>query len=65
MTEYSLTQQRAILIILLATSERALEAFQVAGNETDEELVEGLERVIARTQKEITALTERMNAGSA
>jgi hypothetical protein len=64
-TENSQTQQRAILVILLATSERALEAFQVAGNAADASFVADLERVIARTRAEIAALTEQKQAESA
>jgi hypothetical protein len=58
--DQSLKQQRAVLLILLATSERALEAFQVADNVIDETFVEDLERIIARTQKEIHELTKQM-----
>jgi flagellin-specific chaperone FliS len=58
--DQSLRKQRAVLLILLATSERALEAFQVADNVIDETFVEDLERIIARTQKEIRELSNQM-----
>lgn len=59
--EQTLKQQRAVLVILLATSERAHEAFEVAENVSDEGFVDDLERIIARTQREIDALTKRMS----
>ena len=58
----SLKRQRAILVILLATCERALEAFQAADNVADGEFVTELERVMARTRREIEALSERLGA---
>lgn len=57
---YSRTQQRAVLVILLAACERALEAFQLAENLTDESFVGDLERVIERTRGEIAAITEEL-----
>ena len=62
MSTYSRTQQRAVLVILLAACERALVAFQVAENLRDEAFVRDLERVIERTRAEIAALTELMEA---
>lgn len=59
--EQTLKQQRAVLVILLATSERALEAFEVAENVSDETFVEDLERIMARTRREIDALTKQMS----
>ena len=43
-------------MILLATCERALEAFQAADNPVDREFVTDLERVIERTRRELDAL---------
>jgi hypothetical protein len=63
-SEYSPTQQRAVLVILLAACERALEAFQIAENLTDKSFVRDLERVIERTRGEIAAITELMEADS-
>ena len=62
MSQYSRTQQRAVLVILLAACERALEAFQVAENLTDASFVRDLDRVIERTRGEIAVLTERIEA---
>ncbi len=55
--EKTIKQQRAVLMILLATCERALEAFQVAENTLDESFVRDLERIIARSRRELEALT--------
>ena len=49
-------QQRGMLVILLATCERALEAFHAADNAVDSGLVADLERVAERTRSEIAAL---------
>jgi hypothetical protein len=46
-------QQRNILLILLATCERALEAFGAADNPTDKEFVADLERIVERTRGEL------------
>ena len=45
-----------MLRILLATSERALEAFQAADNPVDTEFVADLERIVDRTRLELAAL---------
>ena len=44
-----------MLAILLATCEKALEAFQAADNPLDEEFVRDLERVMARTRGQLVA----------
>lgn len=54
--EQTIKQQRAVLVVLLATCERALEALQVAENALDESFVEDLERIIARSRRELEAL---------
>jgi hypothetical protein len=54
--EHSITQQRAVLTVLIAACARALEAFQVAENIRDEGFVEDLERIIARSRRELEAL---------
>ena len=58
MTRERAIKHRATLMILLATCERALEAFQVADNPVDETFVEDLERVIVRTRRELEALAD-------
>jgi len=55
---HTVKQQRAILTILLANCQRALEAFQAADNVADESFVDDLERIIARTKTELDALRE-------
>jgi hypothetical protein len=55
---HTIKQQRAILTILLATCQRALETFQAADNVADESFVDDLERIIARTKTELDALRE-------
>ena len=55
-------QHRALLLILLAASERALEAFQAADNPVDEEFVRDLQRIVARTRAELDVIAEAMNA---
>ena len=47
-----------MLRILLAASERALEAFQAADNPSDSDFVSDLERIVARTREELEALGE-------
>jgi hypothetical protein len=49
-------RQRSMLMILLATCERALEAFQAADNAVDEAFVADLERIIARTRDELAEM---------
>ena len=44
-----------MLRILLATSERALEAFRAAANPVDDEFVADLERIVERTRAELDA----------
>lgn len=58
----SLAQQRALLVILLATSERSLEAFQAADNQLDTGFVDDLERIIARSRAELVQLDKKISA---
>lgn len=53
-------QEVALLRILIATGERALEAFQASENPVDADFVAELERIIARSRDELAALTEHM-----
>ncbi|MDF2750427.1 MAG: hypothetical protein K0T00_1603 [Gaiellaceae bacterium] len=55
----SQTKEVAMLTILLATCETALQAFAAADDVLDEELVDDLERVAARTRRELEALAAR------
>jgi hypothetical protein len=58
----SLAQQRALLVILLATSERALEAFQASDNPLDATFVADLERILARSRAELVELNKKIAA---
>jgi hypothetical protein len=49
-------QQIAMLMILQATCETTLQAFDAAGNPLDKDFALGLARIIARTQQEIDVL---------
>ena len=51
------TREVALLKILIATGEKALEAFQASDNPLDTEFVADLERVITRSRGELAALT--------
>ena len=50
------TQQRSILVLLLAASEQALETFRAADNPVDREFVADLERITERTRRELTVI---------
>jgi hypothetical protein len=51
-------QHLAMLKILLATSETALDAFRAADNPIDGEFVADLERITERTRRELARLTD-------
>ena len=51
-----------MLRILLAASERALEAFQAADNPDDSDFVADLERIVSRTRAELASLGEAVDA---
>jgi hypothetical protein len=53
-------KQRAVLLILLATCKRALEAFQVADNQVDEEFVGDLEKIMSRTERELATFAAKV-----
>lgn len=50
-------QEIALLKILIATGERAIDAFDASANIKDEQLLADLERVVARSRDELAALT--------
>lgn len=54
-------EEVALLKILIAAGERAIEAFQASANITDEQLLADLERVIKRSRAELAALTDIAN----
>jgi hypothetical protein len=51
--------RRSTLVILLATCERTLVAFEERDDPVDPELVADLERVVERTRRELAALRPR------
>ena len=53
------TQEIALLRILIATGDKALEAFAESENPVDADFVAELERIVARSREELAALTER------
>jgi hypothetical protein len=58
----TLKQQRALLVILLATCDRALEAFQAADNQLDTDFMADLERIMVRSQDELVVLNKKIAA---
>ena len=53
------SQEIALLRILIACGEQAIDAFQASDNVNDRELLTSLERVIERSRRELTALMEQ------
>jgi hypothetical protein len=53
------SQEVAMLTILLATCETALQAFRAADNVIDAQLVVDLEKMAARTRDELNALVTK------
>ena len=56
----SISKQVAILNILIAAIEVALDAFRAADNPVDEELIADLERVLHRSRQELAALATKV-----
>ena len=57
----TLTQARSMLIILLATCKQTEVALGAAGNALDTDMTSDLSAMIARTEAELAALTEKIN----
>ena len=57
-----LTQQRSMLVILIAACRTAQTAFEAADNAVDAELLADLRRMIARSEAELDVLNERIAA---
>ena len=51
------SKEAAMLTILLATCETALQAFQAADNPVDSELMADLERIVERTRAKLDTLS--------
>jgi hypothetical protein len=56
------SQEIALLRILVATAEKALEAFEATDNPVDRELVADLRRVIERSRGELDTLIAAQSA---
>jgi uncharacterized coiled-coil protein SlyX len=50
----------ALLRILIASGEKAIETLRLSANHFDQDFLADLERTIARSRDELTALTERV-----
>lgn len=57
-----LTQARAMLVLLLATCKQTQVALGAAANELDTDLASDLGNMIDRTERELVALTEKIQA---
>jgi len=58
----TLTKARSMLILLLATCNQTLLAFEAAANVLDTDLTSDLESMIARSERELEALTGKIKA---
>ena len=54
------TREIALLRILIAAGDGAIQAFQASANMEDEQLLADLERVVARSRDELSRLTEHV-----
>lgn len=58
----TLTKARSMLILLLATCNQTLLALEAAANVLDTDLTSDLESMIARSERELDALTGKIKA---
>ena len=58
------TQETAMLTILIAAGEKAIEAFHASANPVDADFLMDLERVVERSRKELMALTQNSSTSS-
>jgi hypothetical protein len=59
MADFSDRREIALLGILIACGEKAIEAFHASDNPVDEDFVVELERIIERSRQELAALTDK------
>lgn len=59
-----LTQQRSMLVILIAACQTARTAFEAADNLVDAQLLADLNAMIKRSENELAALTAKIDAQS-
>ncbi len=57
-----LTQARSMLILLLATCKQTEATLQAAANALDTDLTDDLHRMIERSERDLVALTAKINA---
>jgi hypothetical protein len=57
-------QEKALLAILIATGEKAIEAFEASGNPVDADFLADLERIIQRSRNELAALAQKSSTPS-
>lgn len=57
-------QEIALLRILIAAGEKAVEAFEASDNPVDADFLAELERIVARSRDELAALTEHFASPS-
>jgi hypothetical protein len=58
------TQEKAMLTILIAAGEKAIEAFHASANPIDDDFLMDLERVVERSRKELVALAQKSSTPS-
>lgn len=58
----ALTKARSLLMILLATCEQTLLALEAAANVLDTDMTNDLRAMTERTEKELAALNEKLDA---
>ena len=58
----TLTQARSMLMLLLATCKQSEVALQAAANAVDTDLTSDLGKMIERSERELVALNEKINA---
>jgi hypothetical protein len=58
----TLTQARSMLVLLLATCKQSQTALEAAGNVLDTDLTRDLGAMVERTERELTALTDKIRA---
>jgi hypothetical protein len=58
----TLTQARSMLILLLATCKQSQIALEAAANALDTDLTSALGAMIERTERDLVALTEKIQA---
>lgn len=58
----TLTQARSMLVLLLATCKQTQVALEAAANALDTDLTRDLRAMIERTERELSALTQKIKA---